>query len=80
MSAESLKEVAARYAAHNDRLEAKLAAEGLVAERPSLPPPANNLADQIQSIIAATERRFPKMTRDAQDEVSIILEALKTLR
>lgn len=79
MSAEDLRDVVARYKAHNDRLEAQLASEGAVPQRSSLPPPASNLIVQIQSIIAAAERRLPSMARDAQDEVSLLLQQLKAL-
>lgn len=76
---ESLAETVRRYTAHNDRREAQLVAEGVLPKRDSLPPPAANLSGQISSIIAAAERRMPKMGREAQDEVYLILDQLKHL-
>ncbi len=76
----SLEDMVTRYTAHNDRAEAKLIAEGDLVRRPSMPPLAINLEGQLKSIIAATERRLPQMSLDAQGEVRVILSQLKALQ
>ena len=74
-----LAEVVADYKAHNDRRERDLIASGVLPDRPSLAPPSSNASAQIRSIIAAAERRLPKMGLEARVEVQLLLKDLKAL-